>query len=197
MQKTQTRSRSHKITNRRDRMRRRLMDVAIEKFAAKGPDAVSIDEIIEEAEIARKTFYTYFASKDDLLLDIVRPVFERAIEKLSALKVNGARQTAKGIADVYLTLWHEYPQALAITMKLDMKYFFLIEDVHTKFSKALRKKLKTLEESGDLRNGNAIYSSQIVARSAILFLEVYSQDENPDRLFRTTIEGLLLTHSRG
>lgn len=173
------------------------MDVAIEKFAAKGPDAVSIDEIIEEAEIARKTFYTYFASKDDLLLDIVRPVFERAIEKLSALKVNGARQTAKGIADVYLTLWHEYPQALAITMKLDMKYFFLIEDVHTKFSKALRKKLKTLEESGDLRNGNAIYSSQIVARSAILFLEVYSQDENPDRLFRTTIEGLLLTHSRG
>lgn len=196
MQKTQVRPRSHKITNRRDRMRQRLMEVAIEKFAAKGPDAVSIDELVEAAEIARKTFYTFFASKDDLLSDIVRPVFERGIKELSALKTDSAYKTARGIADIYLTLWHEYPQALAITMKLDMKYFFLIEDLHTKFSDALRGKLRTLERSGDLRNGNAIYSAQIVARSAILFLEVYSQDKSPDQLFRTTIEGLLLTHTR-
>ncbi len=189
---TRPRSTSQKILNRRDRMRQRLVEVASEKFAARGPDAVSIDDLVEEAEIAKKTFYTFFGSKEDLLSEIVRPVFERGIRELSSLKTDSAHKTAKGVADVYLTLWDEYPQALAIAMKLDMKYFFLIEEVHTKFSTALRKKLKTLEDSGELRNGNAIYSSRIIARSAILFLEVYSEDESPDQLFRTTIEGLLL-----
>ncbi len=189
---TRPRSTSQKILKRRDRMRQRLVEVAIEKFAARGPDAVSIDDLVEEAEIAKKTFYTFFSSKEDLLSDIVRPVFERGIEELSSLKTDSAQKTAQGVADVYLTLWEEYPQALAIAMKLDMKYFFLIEEVHTKFSKALRKRLKAFEDSGELRNGNAIYSSRILARSAILFLEVYSEDESLDQLFRTTVEGLLL-----
>ncbi len=194
MNGTQTRpkSTSQKILRRRDRMRQRLVEVAIEKFAARGPDSVSVDDLVEDAEIAKKTFYTFFGSKEELLSDIVRPVFERGIEELSSLKTDSAQKTAQGVADVYLTLWEEYPQALAVAMKLDMKYFFLIEEVHTKFSTALRKKLKVLEDSGELRNGNAIYSSRIIARSAILLLEVYSEDESPDQLFRTTIEGLLL-----
>lgn len=153
---------------------------------------MSVDELIEEAEIAKNTFYTFFASKEDLLSEIVRPVFERGIEELKSVKTQRAGDTARGIADVYLSLWHEDRYALTVAKKLGMNQFSLIEDVHTKFSDLLRAKLRTLVKSGNLRNGSELFSAQIIARSAILYLEVYSQGENLDEQFRTTIEGLLL-----
>jgi AcrR family transcriptional regulator len=154
--------------------------------------AVSVDELIEEAEIAKNTFYTFFPSKEDLLSEIVRPVFERGIEELKRVHTQSPIDTARGIADAYLKLWHEDRNGLTVAKKLGMNHFSLIEDVHSKFSDVLREKLKTLQKSGDLRNDCELFSAQIIARSSILYLEVYSQGENLDEQFRTTIEGLLL-----
>ena len=73
------------------------------RFAAQSPTAVSVDELIEEAEIAKNTF---FASKEDLLSEIVRPVFERGIEELKSVKTQRAGDTARGILAVARTFLH-------------------------------------------------------------------------------------------
>jgi AcrR family transcriptional regulator len=47
--------------------RRRVLDTATRLFYAEGVHAVGIDRIIEEARVAKATFYNHFPSKDELV----------------------------------------------------------------------------------------------------------------------------------
>jgi AcrR family transcriptional regulator len=48
--------------------RRRILDSAYELFSRRGIRAVGIDEVIENAQVAKATLYRHFASKDELVL---------------------------------------------------------------------------------------------------------------------------------
>ncbi len=45
-----------------------LMGAAEKLFLAKGVDATTVSEIVEEAQVAKGTFYHYFSSKNDMLV---------------------------------------------------------------------------------------------------------------------------------
>ena len=60
-----------KPKSKRERTRDSLVAAAEELFALRGPDAVSIDEITAAAEVAKGTFYTHFADKEDIERAIV------------------------------------------------------------------------------------------------------------------------------
>ncbi|MBI1211845.1 MAG: TetR family transcriptional regulator [Alphaproteobacteria bacterium] len=62
--------------SKRERTREGLVTAAEQLFALRGPDAVSIDEITAAAEVAKGTFYTHFADKDDIERAIARSVRE-------------------------------------------------------------------------------------------------------------------------
>jgi AcrR family transcriptional regulator len=47
------------------------MDVALELFVARGIRDVSIDEVCHELGISKKTFYVFYAKKEDLVRDTV------------------------------------------------------------------------------------------------------------------------------
>jgi AcrR family transcriptional regulator len=47
--------------------RRRVLDAATRLFYAEGVHAVGIDRIIDEARVAKATFYNHFPSKDELV----------------------------------------------------------------------------------------------------------------------------------
>ena len=59
-----TRATSGKVLMRRERTRQRLLHVGAMKFVADGVENVTIDDIVEEADIARGTFYSLFDSKE-------------------------------------------------------------------------------------------------------------------------------------
>lgn len=52
--------------------RQRIVETAEQLFYAEGIRAVGIDRIIAEAGVAKMTLYNHFASKDDLILAVVR-----------------------------------------------------------------------------------------------------------------------------
>ncbi len=58
--------------------RRRLQEIAIEMFSARGYDEVTIEELAAAAGISRRTFFRYFNSKADTLM----ADFDEDVERL-------------------------------------------------------------------------------------------------------------------
>ena len=52
---------------RKQEVRSRIVDSAIILFSKHGCEDVTVEEICEAAEVARKTFYNYYHNKQDLL----------------------------------------------------------------------------------------------------------------------------------
>ncbi len=71
-----------------ERRRRLLRDdigrLAIDLFAARGFDEVTVDDIAEAAGISQRTFFRYFASKDAIVLDFARRVDRRLVDAFDA-----------------------------------------------------------------------------------------------------------------
>ncbi|NJS16435.1 MAG: TetR/AcrR family transcriptional regulator [Nostocaceae cyanobacterium CSU_2_110] len=56
----------------RHQLRDRILITAAELFYEKGFNGVSINEVIANSNIARRTFYRYFPSKDELIVEVMR-----------------------------------------------------------------------------------------------------------------------------
>src|ERR1700722_8115527 len=52
---------------KRDRTRKALIDAAIDLFERNGYDGTTVADIAEAADIGTRTFFSYFASKEELL----------------------------------------------------------------------------------------------------------------------------------
>ena len=56
---------------KRSQKREKLLDAAAKLFAAKGFHQTGIDTILDEAGVAKRTFYNHFPSKDHLILAVL------------------------------------------------------------------------------------------------------------------------------
>jgi AcrR family transcriptional regulator len=67
---------------RRRLMREELGRIAVRLFAEHGFDNVTVDEIAAAAGTSPRTFFRYFATKDEIVLDYERRLQERLLEAL-------------------------------------------------------------------------------------------------------------------
>jgi AcrR family transcriptional regulator len=74
--------------------------VAMRLFAERGYDAVTVDEIATAVGISPRTFFRYFASKDDVVLQYRRRLDDRLVAALRAVPARGGAFTA--LRDAYL-----------------------------------------------------------------------------------------------
>jgi len=61
-----------RVERRRARVRRRILEAAEELTQSRDVDVVTIEDITEAADVARRTFYHYFESKNDVVVPIAR-----------------------------------------------------------------------------------------------------------------------------
>jgi AcrR family transcriptional regulator len=61
-----------RVERRRARVRRRIIEAVEELTESRGVDVVTIEDITEAADVARRTFYHYFESKNDVVVPIAR-----------------------------------------------------------------------------------------------------------------------------
>ena len=67
----------------KERRRERITDAALRLFAERGFDGATIDDIAAAAEVSRRTFFRYFARKEDVILDWKRAMAEQLREALA------------------------------------------------------------------------------------------------------------------
>ena len=68
----QTEAPAGRVARRRAQARQRILDAAESLMSERGVDEVTIDEIADAADIARRSFYHHFESKYDVLVPIAR-----------------------------------------------------------------------------------------------------------------------------
>src|SRR5690242_9418711 len=56
--------------------RRRLLDAAVSEFRRRGVEETRIIDITQAAGAARGTFYQHFSSREELIRELLKPVFD-------------------------------------------------------------------------------------------------------------------------
>ena len=65
--------------------RQRVLDAAVELFAAQGYSATSVAQVIERAGLTKGGFYHHFASKDELLFEVYGDLITGQLSSLDAI----------------------------------------------------------------------------------------------------------------
>ncbi|WP_068395887.1 TetR/AcrR family transcriptional regulator [Kribbia dieselivorans] len=70
---------------RRALNRQRLLDAAVSLVAEVGADALTVSAVTERADLGAGTFYNHFASREELITEVVRTTVETLGQRLDAM----------------------------------------------------------------------------------------------------------------
>jgi AcrR family transcriptional regulator len=70
-------------------LRARVLDAAVELFAAQGYDGTSVTQVITRAGVAKGGFYHHFASKEALLYEVYGDLITRQLQNMDAILARG------------------------------------------------------------------------------------------------------------
>lgn len=160
-------------------------------IAERGVAQVSVEDILAAADISRRTFYSYFGNKYELVAGLINPALAAGADMLKALAEQPADTLLPGIVDCYRRLWDLHSDGLTVIAALDPAVMPYIENHHRKFGSALKRALTRAERAGLLRNNDAAYSFRVISRTAVPLLKIYADHPNGSALYRDAMLALL------
>src|SRR5437870_3980137 len=99
-------------TNRRENIQK-LLDAALRRFLRDGIEAVTIDEIVDAAGIAKGSFYRYANDKADLVSQIMTPTGDEVIAALERCEQGLRVARADTLAGIYVQLASDLSMVVA------------------------------------------------------------------------------------
>ena len=98
------------------RRRRQLLDVALERFAASGFHATSMDDVAEAAGVTKPVLYQHFRSKRELYLELLEDVGAQLTAAITAATAtaDGPRQQVELGFAAYLQFESEHESAFSL-----------------------------------------------------------------------------------
>ncbi|NUP02751.1 MAG: TetR family transcriptional regulator [Nonomuraea sp.] len=135
---------------KKQRTRRALIEAALRLFDEKGYEETTLAEIAAAADVSTRTFFSYFASKEDVLFDDSEHRIERALAYLAARRPGQPPvDLLRGFIEHMLTttddveeLWSEHT-ALRLRLitqepQLQARALHLLFDSQLRLARALR-----------------------------------------------------------
>jgi AcrR family transcriptional regulator len=93
----------NRFERRRQRSRTSLLDAAIELFQEKGLRETKLEEICERADIAPRTFFNHFETREHLYQAIAAQRVEQLVERLDVLR-SDPRPLARRLSDLFAAI---------------------------------------------------------------------------------------------
>ena len=135
----------------------KILNAAWHLFSEKGYDETSVDEIIEDTNTSKGTFYHYFKSKEDLL-SLFSYIFDERYEELSQkldVDMNSFDKLIVLCNECFSTIENDYPLDLVARMysaHLFSKNQKHLLDKNRTYYKLLRKIITEGQERGHIRD---------------------------------------------
>jgi len=188
-------AKSPKVRNRRQKVREELLQAGVGLFAANEFRDVSIDDICEAAQIARRTFYTYFETKDEFLLAIAEPVFIESIAYLEKLDKLEPEDIADGLVDMYLHLHDSCDTTLFVTQRLCPNHYEPMQESRDRFIYLIVKLVDRMHKDGRLLNDSVELTANLLINFSIEVLDQCRAEANGREKFRATLKGMIVKGS--
>lgn len=184
-------SASPRIERRRASRSDRILQVASRNFAERGLDA-RLDDIADEADVARATLYAHFPTKEALIAAVVQSAVDAAARRASAIREVDPRQAVRALLRLQLDLWNEYPNAMRVGHQLRMKPAGEAAHTHDATLRTILGIFERAQNVGILRCGDAAIAARLHTRIAIPLLEALAGHPDRDCIFLSSLEGMLL-----
>ncbi|MGD7007471.1 TetR/AcrR family transcriptional regulator [Metabacillus sp. 84] len=88
-------------------MKERIRQTSIQLFAEKGFKETSIQDIVNTLQVTKGTFYYYFTSKEQLLMDIHLSYIDSLLEKQKAILEDSEKSYKEKLYEVVYLLIHD------------------------------------------------------------------------------------------
>ncbi len=102
----------------KQQVRSRIHSAAIELLAEKGFETTLVEEICERANIARKTFYNYYSSKDELIRSLSQILFYGEMDRMIDLALEQHSSLAERLCYVFRSISNTLSQYEALERTL-------------------------------------------------------------------------------
>ncbi|MFI5723091.1 TetR family transcriptional regulator [Streptomyces cyaneofuscatus] len=124
---------------KKQRTRDALLRAALELFTTQGYERTTVDEIVEAVDVSQRTFFRYFASKEDITFAVQEMVESRFIAELCDRPAGEAPFEAMRRA--VLCAWNSIGEAIeeVITVDLHMRTYQMIESTPSLLAAHMRR----------------------------------------------------------
>ncbi|MFE5628512.1 TetR family transcriptional regulator [Streptomyces sp. NPDC056543] len=124
---------------KKQRTRNALLRVALELFTTRGYEQTTVDEIADAVEVSQRTFFRYFASKEEVAFAVQQMVEERFVQALAERPAEEGPLDA--MRNAVLASWDTIGEAIMEVVPVDMylRTFQMIESTPALLAAHLRR----------------------------------------------------------
>ena len=162
----------------RSQKRKKIIDKAWELFAKNGYEETKVEDITKDLGISKGSFYTYFATKEELLYEVLGKIKKEVIEKLENINVD---QTPEKVLEDYVKAKMNHAVKILNNMKLRAVEKYLIDLKLRIFFQELQEKSTNfikinIVEKFNSKNGNK-YNADVISEFILISIEEFLYDE--------------------
>ena len=158
--------------------RKKIIDKAWELFAKNGYEETKVEDITKDLGISKGSFYTYFATKEELLYEVLEKIKKEIIENLENINVN---QMPEKVLEDYVKAKMNHAVKILNNMKLRVVEKYLIDPKLRILFQELQEKSTNfikinIVEKFNSKNGNK-YNADVISEFILISIEEFLYDE--------------------
>ena len=158
--------------------RKKIVDKAWELFAKNAYKETKVEDITKDLGISKGSFYTYFATKDELLYEVLGKIKKEINRNLENINVN---QVPEKVLEDYVKAKMNYVVKILNNMRLNSVEKYSIDPKLRNFFEELKEKSTdfikiNIVEKFNSKNGNK-YNTDVISEFILISIEEFLYDE--------------------